>query len=235
MGSAQQGVAGGAASSSTKLGRTTLGRQIADIIRNDILYGRLKPGERLSQQQVCDTYGTSRMPVRDALRQLTYEGFIIDDGSRHSMVAPFNRSDLEDIYFIEGMLHALATRRVVERGSRDDLERLQALHEAMLRAEEINSAEQMAAVNWDFHRSINHMSQSAKLIAVLRTHTLSIPRDYLLELPQWIHRANEQHSEILEAMWKGNAATAERLMKQHVVDSGNDLIAYLESRGLELD
>jgi DNA-binding GntR family transcriptional regulator len=214
-----------------KLDRAPLGQQIANVIRNDILYGRLAPGERISQQQLCDRYGTSRMPVRDALRQLAYEGFILDDGSRHAVVAPFSSEDLRDIYLIEGMLHALATRRIVEQGKREDLEFLHDCHERMLEAEASSATETMARVNWDFHRSINKMSGSSKLIAVLRTHALSIPRDYLLEFPQWIERANEQHEEILEAMSKGNAATAERLMKQHVVDAGNDLIAYLEDRG----
>jgi DNA-binding GntR family transcriptional regulator len=214
-----------------RLERAPLGQQIANVIRNDILYGRLKPGERISQQQLCDRYGTSRMPVRDALRQLAYEGFILDDGNRHAVVAPFSRSDLEDIYLIEGMLHALATRRIVEQGSREDLDLLQDHHERMLKAAAAESTESMARINWSFHRSINKMSGSSKLIAVLRTHSLSIPRDYLLEFPQWIERANEQHEEILAAMWKGNAATAERLMRQHVVDAGKDLITYLEDRG----
>ena len=56
---------------SERLDRTPLGQRIADALRHDILFGRLAPGTKLAQTQVCERFGTSRMPVRDALRQLT--------------------------------------------------------------------------------------------------------------------------------------------------------------------
>jgi DNA-binding GntR family transcriptional regulator len=217
-----------------KVERAPLGRQIANVIRSDILFGRLKPGERVSQQQMCERYGTSRMPVRDALRQLTYEGFMVDDGSRHSVVASFSRADLNDIYLIEGMLHALAVRRVTERRDPDEVQELLDYHQAMLDAGGAGDSGRMAVLNYGFHRRINQLARSPKLLAVLRTHALSIPRDYIAQIPEWTTRANEQHAEIMEAVKAGRAATAERLMEKHVRDAGADLIDYLESHGVEL-
>ena len=75
----------------TKLARARFGSQIAEALRNDILFGRVESGKRLSQVELCERFGTSRMPVRDALRQLTYEGFLIDDGKGHAVVAPVTR------------------------------------------------------------------------------------------------------------------------------------------------
>lgn len=218
---------------SPRLERTPLGRQIANVIRSDILFGRLKPGERVSQQLLCERYGTSRMPVRDALRQLTYEGFLVGDGSRHTIVASFSRSDLEDIYLIEGMLHALAAGRVAARGDKDQIAEIVGYHERMLAARQ--QPERMAELNYAFHRRINQMAESPKLLAVLRTHSLSIPKDYIARFPHWAERANEQHADIVAAITAGRAATAERLMKQHVIDAGADLIAYLETHGVALD
>lgn len=218
-----------------KLQRLSLGEQIADVIRRDIIYGRLPAGQRVSQQQLCERYGTSRMPVRDALRHLTLEGFFKDDGSGHSVVAPFSRSDIEDIYLIEGMLHGLAIRRIVERGNPSELAELQDLHKKMVAAEEAGRPDEMADLNWRFHRRINQLARSPKLIAVLRTHSLSIPRDYLLEFPQWIPRANEEHGELLQVMRRGDADLAQEMMKEHVVTSGEGLINYLDFRGVDLD
>lgn len=221
-----------AAEPAARLERTPLGRQIANVIRSDILFGRLKPGERVSQQLLCERYGTSRMPVRDALRQLTYEGFIVDDGSRHTIVASFSRTDLEDIYLIEGMLHALAARRIAARGDKEQIAEIVGYHERMLEARQ---PERMATLNYAFHRRINQMAESPKLLAVLRTHSLSIPKDYIAQFPAWVERANEQHADIVDAIRAGRAAAAERLMKQHVIDAGADLITYLETHGVALD
>lgn len=225
----------GQAAASPRLDRTPLGHQIAEEIRNDILFGRLTAGTRVSQQELTERYGTSRMPVRDALRQLSYEGFVHDDGKGHSVVARFSQQELRDIYLIEGMLHGLAARRVTEEGDREHLDELAGYHEAMMAVEEQGGdAAEMARINWQFHRRINYLADSPKLLAVLRTHTLSIPRAYIRELPHWMHRANTQHKDIVEAMLRGRAATAEKRMIGHVVDAGEDLITYLESCGVDL-
>lgn len=217
-----------------RLSRRPLGAQIADLIRNDILYGRLKPGTKLGQQQLCERYGTSRVPVRDALRQLTYEGFVHEDGTGHSVVTQLTRNDLEDIYLIEGMLHGLALRRVTERGDPGEIAELTGYHEEMLEAHRQGQTGRMAELNWQFHRRINQLARSPKLLAVIRTHTLSIPNDQVRQFPHWAERVNREHAEIMEAVRNGRAATAERLMKRHVVAAGADLLAHLEAAGVEL-
>ncbi|MFB9744126.1 GntR family transcriptional regulator [Pseudonocardia sulfidoxydans] len=217
-----------------KVSRVPLGRQIANVVRSDILYGRLRSGTRVGQQELCERYGTSRMPVRDALRQLTYEGFLHEDGTGHSIVTALTRSDLQDIYLIEGMLHALALRRVVERNDPDEIAELLGYHRDMQDAEHHTHTDRMAELNWQFHRRINHLARSPKLLAVIRTHTLSIPNDQVRQFPQWAQRVNQEHAEIMDAVAHGRAATAERLMKRHVIAAGDDLITHLESLGMEL-
>lgn len=217
-----------------KLTRIPLGRQIADVVRNDILYGRLPAGTHVGQQVLCERYGTSRMPVRDALQQLTYEGFVQDDGTGHSIVAPMTRADLQDAYLIEGMLHGLSVRRITERGEKGEIKELLGYHEQMLEAERQKSVDQMASLNWQFHRRINQLARSNKLLAAIRTHALYIPNDQLRQFPQWTERVNLEHAEIIDAASGRRAATAERLMKQHVINAGNDLIDYLESIGVVL-
>lgn len=216
--------------------RRPLGRQIAAAIRSDILFGRLEPGTKLAQRELCDVYGTSRMPVRDALRQLTYEGFLMTDSGRHSVVAPLRRRDLRDIYLVEGTLHGIATRRLAEAEfdveAVDDLE---SRHYAMLQAECDNDAHVMAELNWLFHRRINELADAPKIVAAIRTLALSIPRDFVVEFPNWIHRANEEHGQVLQAIRDHDGDRAQRIMCEHVRAAGNDLIAYLETTGVTLE
>jgi DNA-binding GntR family transcriptional regulator len=221
-------------SESFRFERVPLGNQIADVIRRDILYGRLQSGTRVGQQLLCERFNISRMPVRDALRQLTTQGFLVDDGHGHSVVAPLGRSDLRDIYLIEGMLHGLALRRVTERHDDDEINELQGYHEQMLQATAAADHVKMSKINWQFHRRINQLSRSPKLLAVIRTHSLSIPNDQVNELPSRSERVNLEHAEIMSAVRRGEGAVAESLMRQHVVNAGDDLLRYLEAQRAQL-
>jgi DNA-binding GntR family transcriptional regulator len=213
--------------------RVPLGNQIADVIRREILYGRLAAGTHVGQQILCERFNTSRMPVRDALRQLTTQGFLVDDGHGHSLVVPLTRSDLSDIYLIEGMLHGLALRRVTERHDEDEINELAGYHEEMLRSAAADDNARMSKINWQFHRRINQLSQSQKLQAVIRTHSLSIPNDQVETMPDRSERVNLEHAGILAAVRQGEGTLAESLMREHVVNAGRDLLSYLEAQRVE--
>jgi DNA-binding GntR family transcriptional regulator len=212
--------------------RVPLGSQIADVIRQDILYGRLAAGTHVGQQQLCERFNTSRMPVRDAIGQLTTQGFLADDGHGHSLVAPLTRADLNDIYLIEGMLHGLALRRVTERHDEGELDELAAYHEEMLQAAAAGDNARMSKLNGQFHRRINQLSRSPKLLAVIRTHSLSIPGDQAETRPSRLEQVNREHAGIVAAVQQGNGPAAEELMRQHLVSAGDDLMRYLESEGV---
>jgi DNA-binding GntR family transcriptional regulator len=217
----------------TELVREPLGSQIAHVLRRDIVFGRLRPGTALQQQQLCERFETSRMPIRDALHELAFEGLVVKDGTRHHRVAPLSRDDLEDIYLIEGTLHGMATRRFVAKASEDDITMLEELHEAMMQACEHGDSERMAELNWDFHRRINRVAGSAKLMTALRVLSLRIPREYVVEMPDWMEVANKEHRLILDAIGRRDADSAEELMTKHVRDAGDNLITFLEQQGLE--
>ncbi|MBX3093737.1 MAG: GntR family transcriptional regulator [Cryobacterium sp.] len=214
-----------------KLDRTPLGSQIASSLRRDILFGRIRPGTRLSQQELCDRFGTSRMPVRDALRELVYSGLLEQDGGRHAIVASLNRADLMDSFTIEGMLGGFAARKAVENATAEDITILEDLHTRMQQS----PPEVVAGLNWQFHRHINRMAKSRKLLAALRQVSLDVPRDYLTEFPEWAQRSHTEHEDLLTALRNGDGERAERIMIDHLVESGRGLIDYLEARGLQID
>lgn len=223
----------GAVVETERLERSTLGSRIAEAIRRDILFGKLGAGTKLAQQQVCERFGTSRMPVRDALRQLAYEGFLVSDGVGHSIVAKMSRRDIEDSFLIEGQLHGLAARRVAENGDPEHIRELVERHEALVAAS--SDSQKAAELNWHLHRRINRMANSRKLVVALRTLAMSIPRDLFVEFPQWIERANQEHAEIVGAISAGHGERTADLMREHVAEAGRDLVRYLESKGVALD
>lgn len=215
-----------------RLHREPLGTQIAAQLREDILLGRLPAGTQISQQQLCEEYGTSRMPVRDAVRALTHEGLIVSSGSGPSSVAPLTDDDIEDSYYIEGLVHSRAARRAAAKATPSDVAQLRDLHEQMQRAEAEGNLRLVADLNWQFHRLINLLADSPRIRAFMRTVSISIPRDYLLEIPEWASRANREHAEIIAAIEARRLDEVEGLVREHVESAGTNLIEYLHRRGL---
>lgn len=219
---------------SRRLRWVPLSRQIAQALREDIYFGRIKPGTHLAQQQLCEQFGTSRMPVRDALREMVRDGLLIQDETRHTVVAPLSRSDLLDGFLIEGTLNGIGARRATANVTPEGMATLTALHQEMLAAGKQGELERMAQLNWQFHRLINRMAESPKLLAALRTVSLDVPRDFLAQVPSWMNRSNREHAAILKAMKAGDGERADRLMVAHIAASGEGLVHYLQSKGLDL-
>jgi len=212
-----------------------LGNQIADTLRREILLGVLPSGTRVSQQQLCERFGTSRMPVRDALREMVHEGLMTLDSARHIVVAPLSKDDLLDAFTIEGVLTGMAAERASERATATDLESLDRLHGAMLDAAEQMRQGAMVELNWSFHRKINHMSGSRKLIVALRKVSVDLPRDFLEQVPEWNVNSNADHARILAAMRAGKHKLAGKYMTEHVVESGRGLVEHLTAHGVQFD
>jgi DNA-binding GntR family transcriptional regulator len=215
------------------LQRDPLGSQIASLLRREIYLGRLRPGTRLGQQELCEQFGTSRMPVRDALRELVYDGLLVRDGARQVVVAPLHRADLLDSFQIEGMLNGMAAARATANATQEDFQRLEEFHGGMLRCAGSGDYAEMARLNWQFHRYINRLAGSRKLLAALRVVSLDVPRDYLTQLPEWAQKSNREHEAIINAMKSHDSKGAEALMTRHLADSGTGLADYLASQGLE--
>lgn len=225
------------ATQSRPVQRAPLGSQIADALRQDILFGRLVAGTRLAQRELCEQFGTSRMPVRDALRSLLHEGLLTLDGGQHTLVAPLSKSDLLDSFVIEGTLTGLAARRATDLGSKEDLEELSSLHRQMLSVTNGTAdpaSVSMARLNWTFHRKINRMADSRKLLAALRVVSIDMPRDFLERLPEYQPYANDEHEQLLVLMRAKDAKRVGELMTEHVIASGKALIGYLEAQGVLL-
>ncbi len=214
------------------LNRQSLGSQIAHHLREEIVLGRLAAGTPVSQQWLCERYGTSRMPVRDALVKLTAEGLIVTTRGGHSVVARLTPDDVLDVFEIEAIVHGRAARRAAGRVQDGDVIELRELHEAMVASEQRGDLEGLTELNWNFHKRINALSGSAKLIAMLRTLSLNIPQTYLLELPDWASETNRDHAGIVAALADRDGDAAEALVGEHVRRAGGNLAAYLAAKGV---
>jgi DNA-binding GntR family transcriptional regulator len=207
--------------------RETVGGQIANQLRQEILFGHLESGEVLSQEAMCERFETSRMPVRDAFQQLTHEGFLERFSGNRLRVTQLNRTDLLDMFWIEATVHALATKRATERhyqdvGSFDHLYEMQA---QMLECADRGDYKTASTVNRSFHKAINYLAESPKLRSTLRNVSMGIQGNFIAEVPEWLGRSIVEHDEILRAMQRGDAERARELMFRHTEGSALKIVA----------
>jgi DNA-binding GntR family transcriptional regulator len=214
------------------LNRQSLGDQIAHHLREEIVLGRLAPGTPVSQQWLCERYGTSRMPVRDALVKLGAEGLVVPTRGGHTIVAELTPEDIVDVFEIEAIVHGRAARRAAARITDADLAELVELHETMVAAEAVRDLKRLTEFNWRFHKRINALSGSAKLVAMLRTLSLNIPQTYLFELPDWAGQTVREHAGIVAALGDRDGERVEVLAAEHVRGAGGNLARYLAGRGV---
>ena len=97
-----------------------LSESIFTELRSAILRGRLRPGEKVSEQQVCDKFGLSRTPVREAFRQLELEGLIETIPNRGAFVVGLTQRDLADLFEMRKAYEILAVKWAIERITKGD-------------------------------------------------------------------------------------------------------------------
>lgn len=212
--------------------RLQLGDAAAARIRELILDGRVRPGEHLRLERLAMEFGISVTPVREALKSLRSEGFVVLEPRRGFVVAPLSKRDVQDLFWVQAGIAAELAARATPRIGPEKLGGLEALHRDLERAAAARRPDLMEEHNHRFHREINLAADSAKLAWSLGTAARYVPRGLYGRLPDWPGLAMRDHETILAALRDGDARTAADRMRDHVVRAGELLVAHLERRGM---
>lgn len=199
----------------SRLVRETLGQQIAAAVRHDLMSGLITHDD-LQQEALCRRFGTSRVPVRDALRELVHEGFLEWMPNKQVRIVTFDAVDVRDMFDIEIELSGRLVRRAAERAAEADLQKLVKLHDVMVENTEAGRLGDLLDDNRYFHRTIDDLARSPKLTAALRSVTVDVHLEYLYrDLPD-AERANVDHARLLDAIRLHDPNLAESVMRDHV-------------------
>ena len=191
-------------------------------IKRRILGGTLRPGHHLGEEQLAIMTGTSRTPVREALRRLAGEGFVVIGANRRSYVAEFDPVEADSVFEIRVRLESYAAKLAARLIKPDGITRLEALSDA-IEALDANvshgSLIRFFELNTSFHHVIVEASGSRQL-AIALAPAIAIPlpllKHYVWEVPVNIARSNLQHREIIEALKQGNGRWAGDCMAAHI-------------------
>ncbi|MDR1246922.1 MAG: GntR family transcriptional regulator [Clostridiales Family XIII bacterium] len=190
-------------------------------LRDDILAERLRPGEKLSEQRVCETYNVSRTPVREAMSRLTAEGLLEMIPNRGAFVLGFSPGDMDDIFTLREIYELQAVRWAIERITAGRLDELDEIMDFMEFYTEKGDTKKMMEINTNFHQLIYYASECRMLRHILSSYQIYIRHSRLTkayseaELPSIL----AEHRRIFDAFRDADAEKGVRAMRSHVENS----------------
>jgi DNA-binding GntR family transcriptional regulator len=211
------------------LERRVLREDIRDHLIDDILNGRLAPGDRIVETRIAQRFGVSQAPVREALRDLELFGFVVSSPYRGAMVRQISVEDLVQIYPIRAALEGLAAREAATRIDAAALKRLHKLLLAMRGAAERGDMRAEVEADYAFHLTIVEASgnwllkQFWERMRLATTTFLTVSKSH-----RSLHEIAERHVALIDAMESRDAAAAEREMRRHIEEPGQWLRASME-------
>lgn len=196
----------------------TLGDQVLDHIREEILSGRLAAGTRIDQRAISDELGVSIIPVRECLRQLEAEGLIEKRPYRGAFVATLSLTELLDIYVTREALEELAARLAVERMTPETLRNLENLIAEMESATAAGDRAALFDLNGAFHFTLYTASRNAILCQLIESlwERSTVYRRRFTFMPERAAQALAEHKQILSACQRGDGEGAGRAVRENV-------------------
>jgi DNA-binding GntR family transcriptional regulator len=178
-------------------------------MRDEILRGALPPGTRLRQEKLAERYGTSRIPVREALRALEYEGLVRSSPYRGFAVTELDADDIEEVYDLRIVLEGHAVRLAVPLMTDDDLHELESLYGQMVGAA---PGDAQLAARESFYLRLYSITGRPRLVGLISRLRQEVARS--LRWPTLQH-APTHHEAFLEAIKAGDAERAVSQLASH--------------------
>jgi DNA-binding GntR family transcriptional regulator len=200
----------------------TLREKILETIRDAILSGSLKPGEKVAEPELAERFGISRTPIREAFRQLESEGYLTVIPRKGAVVISFSEADIEEFYAIKSILEGYAARQACERLSDRDIDRLAAINDRLRNLAESGDIKQFFKIHNDFHELFIRASGNVTLFELITNLVKKFQRLRIASLsyPGRMGRSVREHEKIIEAFRARSVDVAEKLVRENAEDSG---------------
>jgi DNA-binding GntR family transcriptional regulator len=207
--------------------RQNLKDDISNLITEDILSGRIRPGSRVNQDELCKRFGVSRLPVREALIMLENSGFVHNEPRLGSYVSEIAPNDVRDHYALFGVASGLAAQYAVD--TLTDAQ-LGELRELLSTLHKIKDPRQAISLNSAFHRTINKAGTSRRLQAHIRSMARVIPAS-MFAGNEWGPHSEADHQRILTALVERDREEAFAATDAHLRNAGERAVQMLNDAG----
>ncbi|MFW0796033.1 GntR family transcriptional regulator [Gordonia sp. CPCC 205515] len=211
-------------------GRRTERERVGDVLRERILAGELAAGVRIDLDECAREFGTSRTPVREACLTLAQDGLVrVAQRSGVTVIGVSAESTIEN-FTLMAALSGVAAQWAAARIEPRQLLRVRELHREIRIATEVG--DDIATLNWQFHREINKAAGSPRLEGMLADAGRMIPRRFFDLFPEQVPCSLDEHDELVTALAHGDGATARQVSEGHFDAAAQLLVKHLRDREL---
>ena len=212
---------------------SSLGESIACELRLQIINEKIKPGEILSENRIAADFGTSRSPVREALKSLAIEGLIRLE-RMGAVVIGLNLKDVEELYDVRYLIESFAQQKLAEGNHAPLISQLEQTIDKMKLAVKHNNFVDFALQDFSFHEAIITEANHSRILHLWNSIRQIVMTVILIttekgfeageERMNWVA---EKHRSVVEGLRSGDAETIRRVVQEYFADSGETLIRSL--------
>jgi DNA-binding GntR family transcriptional regulator len=206
-----------------------LAERVAAHLRDMVIRGALKPGERIVERRLCETLGVSRTPMREALKLLRQDGLIELTRNRGARVAPYGAEDAEQLFDVIAAMEGLAAASFARNATDAARARLEDLHAAMVGLRRAQRLDEYFDANSAIHDLIIEGAGNPVLAESHRRLMLRARRGRymaIMDSARW-DQAVREHEALMGAVRAGAAAAAETIWREHLLNTGRAVAAAL--------
>ncbi len=203
-------------------------------LREAIIVGELKPGERLMEVQLADKMGVSRTPVREAIRKLELEGLVVMLPRKGAHVADLSAKDIMDVLEIRATLDGLASSLAASRITDDEIRDLKHVQSQFISHVEKDNLQGSIKKDVEFHDIIYRASRNDRLVQISGNLWEQVQRFRVTYMKE-VRNSNEivrEHNEILEAISERNIDQARLYAQMHIRKQEEKIIAAINKSDL---
>jgi len=207
----------------------TLPEKISASLEQAILQGKVRPGDRLIENDLSRSFGISRGPIREAFRLMEKEGLIKMIPRKGAIVRPLSREDLSEVYEVISVLEGLAGKLFCERGTKEDLARLKKIYKGMEIQVKKNNLSKYERLNREFHDIFISGSGNKRIRQVCSTFQKQIRwfQKMTLSFAGRQEISLKEHKRMLDAFSRRDSEGAEHQVREHVKRASK---TYLNAR-----
>jgi len=201
-----------------KFKKATYHVQIADMLRDMIMTGKLKEGDKVNEGKLCETMGISKTPMREALRVLSVEGLIRLVPNRGAFVTKPEFEEIAEMFDVMSLLEGFCACRACERMTPRNFAHLEKLHAKLEESFERHDQEEYIRINNQYHSFVQEIAGNRTLNQIvdgLRKKIL-LYRFQSLNLPDRFASSIREHRDLLEAFRQRDDSRADALMREHL-------------------
>ena len=210
-------------------GYQPLREMVLNVLREAIMFGKLPPGERLMEVQLAEELGVSRTPVREAIRHLELEGFVVMVPRKGAYVASLSAKDITNVFEVRTAMEVLAAGLAAERATPEEVEELRRLCDGCSQVWANDDMESWTKLDNSFHDLIYKSTHNDKLVSIASTIAEQMNRYKRMSFStsKLRHISGEEHFLIFNAIASKDVAEARKQAENHIENTQKALFLSL--------